>query len=117
MNAPADVDTDAQTTDNIARMLRYLDHARSRGMKVLVQTGGWYGAHARKDAAEIARQRRWIEAVRDHPALFGYQLYDEPEYAAGYGLGVEARNRLREFSTALTRTRSRSGPGIRSRIG
>lgn len=105
VNAPADVDTDAQTTDNIARMLRYLDHARSRGMQVLVQTGGWYGAHARKDAAEIARQRRWIEAVRDHPALFGYQLYDEPEYAAGYGLGVEARNRLREFSTALTRTR------------
>jgi len=105
VNAPADVDTDEQTTCNIVRMLRYLDHARSRGMKVLVQTSAWHGGHARNDSAEIARQRRWIEAVRDHPALFGYQLYDEPEYAAGYSLGVEARNRLREFSTALTRTR------------
>ena len=105
VNAPGDVDTDEQTTGNITQMIRYLDHARSRGMKVLVQVGGWYGAHSRNDAAEIARQRRWVEAVCNHPALFGYQLYDEPEYAAGYSLGVEARKRLREFSSALGRTR------------
>ncbi len=105
VNAPADVDTDEQTTSNIAQMLRYLDHARSRGMKVLVQAGGWYGGHARNDTAEIARQRRWVEAVRHHPALFGYQLYDEPEYAAEYSLGVKARKRLQDFSSALIQTR------------
>ena len=105
VNAPADVDSDEQTTENIGRMRRYLDQARARGIKVLAQTGGWFGAHQRGDAAEIARQRRWVEAVRDHPALFGYQLYDEPEYRAGFGLGVEDRRRLREFATALSRTR------------
>ena len=105
VNSPADVDTDEQTTGNIPRMVRYLDHAQKRGIKVLVQTGGWYGAQGRNDTAEIARQRRWVEAVRNHPALFGYQLYDEPEYAAGYSLGVEARNRLHDFTKALQQTR------------
>ena len=43
--------------------------------------------------------------VHDHPALFGYQLYDEPEYRAGFGLGVGARRNVADFSAALLRTR------------
>ena len=105
VNAPADVDSDTQAADNIVAMRRYLDDAEERGIRVLVQVGGWCSAHVRGDDAEIARQRRWVEAVRDHSALFGYQLYDEPEYGAGFGLGVEARRRVAEFSTGLTRTR------------
>jgi hypothetical protein len=82
-------------------MLRYLDHAEGRGIRVLMQVGGWYGGHIRKDAVEIDRQRRYIKAICKHPALFGYQLYDEPEYAAGGGLGVEEQQRLREFVDAF----------------
>ncbi len=105
VNSPADVDTEEQTTENLGRMRKYLDLAQSRGIRVLVQTGGWYGAHMRGDTAEISRQRRWIEAVRDHPALFGYQLYDEPEYKAGFGLGTEDQRQLREFAAGLEKTR------------
>ena len=67
--------------------------------------GGWHGAHIRGDKVEIDRQRRWVESVRDHPALFGYQLYDEPEYRAGFGLGVAAQRQLREFADGLAKTR------------
>ncbi len=105
VNSPSDVDTDEMTGANITRMRAYLDHAQARGIRVLVQAGGWYGAHMRGDAAEVARQRRWVEALHGHPALFGYQLYDEPEYAASFSLGVEGQQRLRAFAEGLLRTR------------
>ena len=105
VNAPVDVDSDEQATENIGRMQAYLDHADRVGMRVLVQIGGWHGAHLRHDAGEIARQRRFTEAIAAHPALFGYQLYDEPEYAAGGGLGVEEQRRLREYVEAFVRLR------------
>lgn len=105
VNAPADVDTDEQTTENIARMLAYLDQARKHHLRVLIQTGGYYSAHLRQDTAEIARQRRWVEAVSRHPAVFGYQLYDEPEYRAGFGLGVAEQRQLREVVAAFRQTR------------
>ncbi len=105
VNAPADVDSDELLRANVVAMRRYLDHAERRGIRVLVQVGSWFSAHLRGDDAEIARQREWVMAVRDHPALFGYQLYDEPEYAAGFGLGVESRRRLADLAGALVRTR------------
>ena len=105
VNAPADVDTDDLLRSNIVAMRRYLDHAERRGIRVLVQVGSWHSAHLRGDEAEIARQRDWLTAVCDHPALFGYQLYDEPEYAAGFGLGVESKRRLASFAGALSLTR------------
>lgn len=105
VNAPADVDTEEQTTENIARMLAYLDQARKHNIRVLIQTGGFYSAHVRQDTAEIARQRRWVEAVSRHPAVFGYQLYDEPEYGAGFGLAVAAQRKLGEFVEGFGQTR------------
>jgi len=105
VNTPTDLDTEEQATGNMVRMRRYLDHAERRGLKVLIQIGGWYGGHLRGDAVEIARQQRFIRSICDHPALFGYQLYDEPEYAAGGGLGVEEQRRLREFVGALDKLR------------
>lgn len=71
VNGPVDVDTEEQTTEKIARMLAYFDQAQKRDIRVLIQTGGHYSAHMRRDAAEIARQRRWVEAVSRHPAVFG----------------------------------------------
>ncbi len=105
VNTPSDLDTDEQLRENIERMRKYLDHARQCDIKVIVQLGGWYGAHMRDDAAEIERQRQWIRAICEHPALFGYQLYDEPEYTAGGGLGVESQRRLDAFVAALRKNR------------
>lgn len=105
VNAPMDVDTEQMASENAVRMREYLDHAQERNIRVLVQIGGWYSAHMRGDQAEINRQQGWVEAIADHPALFGYQLYDEPEYSAGFGLGVAAKNRLYEFVTSFKKTR------------
>lgn len=105
VNSPADVDTEQMAIDNVVAMRKYLDHAQSRGIRVLVQISSWHSAHIRGDQVEIDRQRRWIEAVVDHPALFGYQLYDEPEYRAGFGLGVTTREQLQEFANGLNLTK------------
>lgn len=105
VNAPADVDTEEMARDNALAMRQYLDHAQKRNIRVLVQVGGWYSSHIRGDQVEIARQKAWVESIADHPALFGYQLYDEPEYRAGFGLGVGDRKQLREFADGLTKTR------------
>ena len=40
------------------------------------------------------------------PALLGYQLYDEPEYKAGGGLGVEAQEELAELVEAFRKQRA-----------
>lgn len=105
VNAPSDVDSDDLLRANIVAMRGYLDHAERRGVRVLVQVGSWVSAHLRGDDAEIDRQREWVMALRNHPALFGYQLYDEPEYAAGFGLGVESQRRLADFARALVSLR------------
>ena len=105
INAPTDTDTDEQTTTNIAKMRAYLDQAHQRDIRVLPQIGSHHDAQKRGDVAEIARQKRWVEAVKDHPALFGYQLYDEPEYAAGFGLGVETQRHLGKLVDAFAKTR------------
>jgi formylglycine-generating enzyme len=105
VNTPSDLDNDTQLAENVPRFLKYLDHAQERGVRVLMQTGGWYSAHIHGNAQEIERQRQYVLAIRDHPALFGYQLYDEPEYARGDGLGVTDRKGLEEFVEGFRRTR------------
>jgi len=106
VSSPTNVDDDAQLATSVHRMKQYLDHAHQVGIKVLPQVGGWYGAFMRQDAAEIARQRQWVEAVRTHPALLGYQLYDEPEYMAGGGLGVKPQEELAEVVEAFRKQRA-----------
>ncbi|MBM4090526.1 MAG: formylglycine-generating enzyme family protein, partial [Planctomycetes bacterium] len=105
VDAPSDVDDEAELEANIRAMKAYLDAAHTCGVKVLPQIGSWYEAFMRQDAAEIARQRRWVEAVRDHPALLGYQFYDEPEYNARGGLAVEAQEQLAELVEAFRKQR------------
>jgi formylglycine-generating enzyme required for sulfatase activity len=106
INSPSGVDDDPITDDSIRRMRDYLDHAQSRQVKVLVQLASWYGAFDRNDEAEIGRQKRWVEAVCGHPALLGYQLYDEPEYHSGGGLGVSDQQELKRFVDTLDRNRA-----------
>lgn len=66
--------TDAEAT-------AYLDAAGRHGLRVL--TGIPQEAVSRLDLPLI---RRRVRASKDHPALWGYMLYDEPENP-GYGRG------------------------------
>jgi hypothetical protein len=105
VNGPSDTKTDEQTEENIRRMRTYLDQAQQRQIRVLVQNSGPWKAHMRNDADMLERQRRWVGAIHDHPALFGYQLYDEPEYGAGFSLGVPGQKRLKHFAGSLQAAR------------
>jgi hypothetical protein len=100
-----DLDDDAMLQRNLVQIKQYLDRAHRNGIKVLLHCG-FYGAHMRQDAAEIARQRKYVEAVSLHPALLGYQLYDEPEYKAAGGLREEDLKSLAVFVDALGKTRA-----------
>jgi len=106
VESPTDVEEgDAQLERNLAAMRAYLDHAQRRGIKVMIQCG-WYRAFRDGDVAYQQRVRRYVEAVRDHPGLLGYQIYDEPEYKAGGGLREEDQRYLAQFVDALTKTRA-----------
>jgi hypothetical protein len=105
VNGPSDTKTDEQTEANIRRMRAYLDQAQQRKIRVLVQNSGPWKAHMRNDVAMLERQRRWVGAIHDHPALFGYQLYDEPEYGAGFSLGVPGQKHLKHFAGSLLAAR------------
>jgi hypothetical protein len=74
INSHSNLDSDEELATNVARMREYLDAAHERGIKVQVQLASWFGAFQNGNQAEVARQQKWVEALRDHPALFGYQL-------------------------------------------
>jgi formylglycine-generating enzyme required for sulfatase activity len=105
VNGPSDTKTDEQTEENIRRMRAYLDQAQRRNIRVLVQNSGPWKAHMKNDADMLERQRRWVGAIHDRPALFGYQLYDEPEYGAGFSLGVPGQKHLKHFAGSLQAAR------------
>jgi hypothetical protein len=48
----------------------------------------------RQDLDQEARIRQWLEAFAAHPALLGYQLYDEPEYYWRGGLSAGEQEHL-----------------------
>lgn len=105
VDAPSDTKTDEQTEENIRKMRAYLDQAQRRKIRVLIQDSYAWKAHMKNDLDILARQQRWVRAIQDHPALFGYQLYDEPEYGAGFGLSVSAQKHLKHFAGSLQAAR------------
>ena len=73
--------SDDQLKTNLALLTTYLDHAQSKGIKVQVQlTGTWVEAFRDDNKAQIALLEQWTKAVSKHPALLGYQPWDEPEH-------------------------------------
>ena len=52
----------------------YLDNAQSQKIKVLLQ---FYPGLVKKEKTE--RVKQFVRAFKDHPALFGWYSYDEPE--------------------------------------
>jgi len=74
----ADTADDATAQKSRELTKAYLDHAQRRGLKILIAVH-WVNDFERNDQAAIARAKAWVEAVRGHPALLGYQTYDEPE--------------------------------------
>jgi formylglycine-generating enzyme len=105
VNTPSDVDDDALLQASLRNMAPYLDHAHKRGIKVLAHVGSWFNAFMRNDTDAIARQRQWVETFSKHPALLGYELYDEPEYRNG-GMKNREIKENKSFRDALVRMRN-----------
>ncbi|MFM8172586.1 MAG: formylglycine-generating enzyme family protein [Pirellulaceae bacterium] len=105
VEGPSNVQTEESLRDRTPRMLKFLDQAHARQIRVLIQVGGLVESIMDEDADAIDRQRQWVMAIRNHPALFGYQLYDEPEYHAVFGIAVQLQERLRHFVASLVRAR------------
>jgi hypothetical protein len=73
--------------------IKYLDAARKAGLKV--EVGIPQEAVQNPDVADeqdIALIRQRVRAVKDHPAVWGYMLYDEPEHIGGSGRTVPVVN-------------------------
>jgi hypothetical protein len=64
--------------------LAFLDGLYAEGVYVLVDA--WPKSLYRKNNQaplsddEASRLREWIRSLKDHPAVFGWYMYDEPEY-------------------------------------
>lgn len=68
-------------TDDPRPVLRALDIAAEAGMRLLLVHPLWHvGDDFVFDDDRRRRMRTLIEAVRDHPGLYGYHLRDEPRF-------------------------------------
>jgi len=101
----SDVETEEEFKEITPKMVEYLDQAHKRNIRVLIQQGNFQESQSDNNVTAIEWQRQWVMAIRDHPALFGYQLYDEPEYRVGAGIGVEEQRGVREFVDSFARAR------------
>ncbi|MBM3824768.1 MAG: formylglycine-generating enzyme family protein [Verrucomicrobia bacterium] len=101
----SDVETEEEFKSLTPKMVGFLDQAHKRNIRVLIQAGNLQESQADNNAVAIEWLRQWVKAIRNHPALFGYQLYDEPEYRVGAGIGVEERRSVQHFVDSFMRAR------------
>jgi len=101
----SDVETEEEFKSLTPKMVEFLDQAHKRKIRVLIQAGNLQESQSDNNAVAIEWLRQWVMAIRNHPALFGYQLYDEPEYRVGAGIGVEERRALHKFVDSFVRAR------------
>ncbi|MDA1178644.1 MAG: SUMF1/EgtB/PvdO family nonheme iron enzyme [Planctomycetota bacterium] len=106
VNSQTDIDEkDEQLAENLPRMIEFLDQAHQRGLKVLMQCA-WHQAFRDEVPEFQARVVKFVQAVKDHPGLMGYQLFDEPEYQGGSGsLGQHLNEKMLQLPDALRRTK------------
>lgn len=91
--------SDDQLKQHVEFTRAFLDHAGTRGIKVIMGIGG-HDAFLADDRAGIERQRRWVQAIADHPSLLGFEGYDEPEFRLVLE-GPDARQKNQRFVDAL----------------
>ena len=101
----SDVETEEEFKSLTPKMVEFLDQAHKRKIRVLIQAGNLQESQSDNNAVAIEWLRQWVMAIRNHPALFGYQLYDEPEYRVGAGIGVEERRAVHKFVDSFVRAR------------
>lgn len=66
----------------VDELRRALDIAAEGGIKLLIVHNAWHVSDDYKlDDERKALVRSLVEAIRDHPALYGYHLRDEPHYS------------------------------------
>jgi hypothetical protein len=86
--------------DDIQETKRYLDEAEAEGLAVILSLHNLVSAQKQGEVVRIA------EVVRNHPALLGYYIFDEPENVfsnsqeykriglGGYSVGLEDLNQF-----------------------
>jgi len=86
---------DAQLTSDLALWKEYLDHAQSKGVKVIAHiSSGWLYAMGDEENSPLSKVfEKWVKEIAGHPALLGYQLFDEPEYQFSGKTEEDARKR------------------------
>lgn len=83
------------------------DALADRGMHGIAWTGAWLRSSCRFELPD-RKVKRWLERIRDHPALYAVQLSDEPRQAPseeGCSNAVSAHKARRELI-------ARSAPGV-----
>lgn len=101
----SDIETEEAFKKLTPQALAFLDQAHKRDIRVLLQAGNFQESIGDTNAVAIEWQRQWVMAIRHHPALFGFQLYDEPEFRVGAGIGVEEQRGMRKFVDTFIRAR------------
>ncbi len=65
----------------VNELRKALDVAAEGGVKLLIVHNAWHVSdNYQLDDERKAEVRSLVEAIRDHPALYGYHLRDEPRY-------------------------------------
>ncbi|MBQ7032264.1 MAG: S-layer homology domain-containing protein [Clostridia bacterium] len=72
------VNTVQQYNDGVEQGKAILDAAAEKGLKVLANLYGNMRPPSHPDVIES--RKAYIESIKDHPALLGYLLFDEPFY-------------------------------------
>lgn len=72
------VNTVQQYNDGVEQGKAILDAAAEKGLKVLANLYGDMRPPSHPDVIE--KRKEYIESIKDHPALLGYLLFDEPFY-------------------------------------
>lgn len=71
----------------------FLDKAHARGIKVLFQLYGDCAGHP----FQIPTTKRFVNEFKDHPAIFGWMMVDEPSYQVGSNRAVQTFTEILEY--------------------
>lgn len=77
-------------TANTATLRAYLDTAAANGLKVLVRL--YNGMKPAGNAANAANTTNWVTTFKDHPAVYGWMIMDEPYLRAINGVHEDLVN-------------------------
>ncbi|MBR2973656.1 MAG: S-layer homology domain-containing protein [Clostridia bacterium] len=86
-------DINTSNPGKIDEIRKKLDAAHEHGLKVLYQLYG----HAAGHPFQIPTTKLLVEEFKDHPAIFGWMMVDEPCYQVGMGRQCQTYTEILEY--------------------